>query len=109
MGSRAAAETLGVIRASVAALSLVVPGGNGTACAGSSEAGGEGDLLRQEADGWLDTLAESARLQAATAALIVQAAAGFTRASQALAPPAASPQEHTPPGRWPWSRRSRVC
>ncbi|MDQ0635845.1 hypothetical protein QFZ40_003754 [Arthrobacter pascens] len=93
MGSRAAAEALEVFRASVAALAEIVPGGRGSASAG--EGAGECDLLRQEADDWLDTLAESARLQAATAALVVHAAAGFTRATQAMAPPPASPQEHT--------------
>ena len=43
----------------------------------------------------LDGLAEVARLEARTAALKVRLAAGYGRAAQALAPPAASPRERT--------------
>ena len=51
--------------------------------------------MRDLADACLDGLAEVARLEARTAALKVRLAAEYVRAATALAPPAASPQEHT--------------
>ncbi len=78
-------EALEAIKASVAALALVIPG--------ADPAGqGEPDPLRHQSDGWLDTLAEAARLQAATAALVVHAAAGFADTTRAMASPNALPQ-----------------
>ena len=53
------------------------------------------DPLRDLADACLDGLAEVARLEARAAALKVRLAAEYVRAATALAPPAASPQEHT--------------
>ena len=53
------------------------------------------DPLRDLADGFLDGLAEVARLEARTAALKVQLAADYARAARFLVPPAASPQEQT--------------
>ncbi|WP_372494583.1 hypothetical protein [Pseudarthrobacter humi] len=80
-----AVEALEAIRASVAALALVIPGAVPTRQ-------GEPDPLRQQSDGWLDTLAEAARLQAATAALVVHAAAGFADTTRAMTFPNALPQ-----------------
>ena len=82
----AAADALEAIKASVGALSCLVPG------PGSTRAG-DGDPLRQEADDWLDSMAEAYRLQAATAAFVVHAAAGFTDTTRAMAAPNALPQE----------------
>ncbi|QHK19051.1 DUF222 domain-containing protein [Pseudarthrobacter psychrotolerans] len=85
MKGTTAVEALDAIKASVAALAVVIPG------AGS--AGQEDpDPLRHQLDGWLDTLAEAARLQAATAALVVHAAAGFADSTRAMASPNALPQ-----------------
>nr|WP_224049700.1 HNH endonuclease signature motif containing protein [Arthrobacter sp. NicSoilB4] len=53
------------------------------------------DPLRDLADACLGGLAEVAGLEARTAALKVRLAAEYVRASRALVPPAASPQEHT--------------
>ncbi|MEC5178741.1 HNH endonuclease signature motif containing protein [Arthrobacter sp. CG_A4] len=53
------------------------------------------DPLRDLADSCLDGLAETARLEARTAALKVRLAADYAQATRALASPAASPQEHT--------------
>ncbi|MDQ0635016.1 hypothetical protein QFZ40_002925 [Arthrobacter pascens] len=88
MEDRAAAEVLEAIKASVAALSVLVHRPPETISP-------DADPLRQQADVWLDILAEAARLQAKTAALTVRGAAGFNCAAQAIAPQAASPQEHT--------------
>ena len=84
----AAAEVLEAIKASVAALSVLVHRPPETISP-------DVDPLRQQADDWLYILAEAARLQAKTAALTVRGAAGFNCAAQAIAPSAASPQEHT--------------
>ncbi|MHA7221926.1 HNH endonuclease signature motif containing protein [Arthrobacter sp. RHLT1-20] len=54
----------------------------------------DADPLRDLADSCLDGLAEVARLEARTAALKVRLAADYVQATRALAPPAASPQEH---------------
>ncbi len=72
--------------ASMAALAVVVPG------AGSAAACGP-DPLRAQADGWLDSLQEACRLQAATAAFIVHAAAGFADAIRAVSPPDEQPHQ----------------
>ncbi|SDK89391.1 hypothetical protein SAMN04487916_1041, partial [Arthrobacter sp. ov407] len=55
----------------------------------------DADPLRKLADDCLDGFAEVARLEARTAALKVRLAADYVQATKALAPPAASPQEHT--------------
>ncbi|HEY9358015.1 MAG TPA: DUF222 domain-containing protein [Arthrobacter sp.] len=61
---------------------------------GAASAGeGNADPLRDQADAWLDTLAEAAKLQAAAAALVVHAAAGFTDTTRAMVSPDAPPQE----------------
>ena len=77
---------LEAVRASVAALAVVMP-------CGASAGEGNADLLRDQADAWLDTLAEACKLQAAAAALVVHAAAGFTDTTRAMASPDAPPQE----------------
>ncbi|MEO5321411.1 DUF222 domain-containing protein, partial [Arthrobacter sp. CC3] len=53
------------------------------------------DPLRELADDCLDALAELARQEARTAALKVRLTAEYLRAANALAPPAASPQQST--------------
>jgi hypothetical protein len=80
-----AVEALEVIKASVAALAEMIPGAGFTGP-------GDQDPLRQQSDGWLDSLAEAARLQAATAALVVHAAAGFADTTRTMASPNAMPQ-----------------
>ncbi|MDQ0679274.1 hypothetical protein QFZ30_002656 [Arthrobacter pascens] len=88
MENTAAVEVQEAIEASVAAVGAIVrrkgPGG-----------GSGVDLLRQQADDWLEILAEAARLQAKTAALVVRAAAGFAGTTRAMAAPEALPQERT--------------
>ncbi|MDQ0632204.1 hypothetical protein QFZ40_000113 [Arthrobacter pascens] len=80
---------LGAFEASVAALVSQVRRGTGnTVSAGP-------DPLREQADACLDGLARVARTEAQLAGLKVLLAAGFEQATQAMAPPAASPQEHT--------------
>jgi hypothetical protein len=54
---------------------------------------GNADPLQEQADAWLDTLAEACRLQAAAAALVVNAAAGFTATTRTMASPNALPHE----------------
>jgi hypothetical protein len=85
MKKTTAVEALEAIKASVAALAEVIPGAGFTGP-------GDPDPLRHQSDGWLDTLAEAARLQAATAALVVHAAAGFTGSTRAMASPNTLPQ-----------------
>ncbi|MDQ0680573.1 hypothetical protein QFZ30_003955 [Arthrobacter pascens] len=88
MENTAAVEVQEAIEASVAAVGVLVrrkgPGG-----------GSGVDLLRQQADDWLEVLAEGARLQAKSAALMVHAAAGFADTTRAMAAPEALPQERT--------------
>ncbi len=52
----------------------------------------DGDPLRREADGWLDTLALTTRINAQVAAVTVHAAAGYAGTAQALAAPDVSDQ-----------------
>jgi hypothetical protein len=85
MDRTTAVEAFEAIKASVAAFAAVIPGIGAT---GQVEL----DPLRHQSDGWLDTLAEAVRLQAATAALVVHAAAGFADTTRALASPNALPQ-----------------
>ncbi|AXJ11659.1 endonuclease [Arthrobacter sp. PM3] len=53
------------------------------------------DPLRDQADAYLDGLAEVARMEARLAGLKVHFAAGYADAAETLAAPARSPQEHT--------------
>ncbi|MGK3956730.1 hypothetical protein ACLKOZ_11110 [Arthrobacter sp. R4] len=77
---------LEALMASAAALAVVVPGpGSAAECVP--------DPLRAQADGWLDSLQEACRLQAATAAFIVHAAAGFADATRAMSPPDEQPHQ----------------
>ncbi|MEK0153905.1 HNH endonuclease signature motif containing protein [Arthrobacter oryzae] len=85
----AVVETMEAIGASVAALAGLVR--RGTGIPGVAGA----DLLRDRADACLDGMAELARMEAGMAALKVHLAAGYAETAVALAPPAASPQEHT--------------
>ena len=93
--------------AAVAALTAALDSANGrgadrigpsASCAGHIEPGAGplwDDPLRDLADACLDGLAEAARLEAGVAALKVRLAAEYVRAATALAPPAASAQDHT--------------
>jgi len=89
MEIRAAVETMEAIGASVAALAAVFS--RGIDHVGSASV----DPLRDRADACLDGMAELARMEAGMAALKVHLAAGYAETAAALAPPAASPQEHT--------------
>ena len=113
--AKAAVQTVEGVESSVAALAVFVreaagveagsgpltgagslAGGHSIAGADSldgSGAGPGGDPLRDQADAWLDALAEAARLEARVAALKVQAAAGFAAAEAALAAPDVSRPE----------------
>jgi hypothetical protein len=88
MENAAAVEVLEAIEASVAAVGVLV---RRTGSGGGSGA----DPLRDQADDWLDILAEAARLQAKTAALTVRAAAGFAETTRVMAAPEALPRERT--------------
>src|SRR5450830_1467562 len=78
------------LKQSAAALEELLDGPDGAA--GS---GGDADPLQVLADAFLDSLSEAARLEARTAALKVHLAAGYVHLAEALAGPAASPQECT--------------
>ena len=87
-------EAFEAIEASVAALAVIFREADAdaeSAVPWSSDA----DQLRQMADDCLDGLATVARAEAQLAGLKVLLAKGFEQATQAMAPPAASPQEHT--------------
>ncbi|CAI3798587.1 HNH endonuclease signature motif containing protein [Pseudarthrobacter sp. MM222] len=95
-------EALKEIAASVAALAaLAFPGGadsfdeSGTGPLGNDSAPGDANPLRDLADACLDGLGELARMDARSAALKVRLTADYAQAATALAPPAASPQDHT--------------
>ena len=87
MDGQAAVETVEGVESSVAVLAVFVREAAG---AGS---GSGADPLRDQADAWLDALAEAARLEARVAALKVQAAVGFASAEAAMASPDASRRE----------------
>ncbi|MFJ5699632.1 DUF222 domain-containing protein [Arthrobacter sp. NPDC093139] len=89
MESRAVAETLEAMEASLAALASFV--GHGAGTVSSTDA----DPLQDEADACLDGLAELAGMEARLAALKVHFAAGYADATSAIAAPASSPQERT--------------
>ena len=89
MERTAAGDALEAFEASIAVLvSHVRRGLGGSVSAGS-------DPLREQADACLDGLAESARVEAKLAALKVHLTTGYTDRAAAMAPPPASPQEHT--------------
>ncbi|CAI3795962.1 HNH endonuclease signature motif containing protein [Pseudarthrobacter sp. MM222] len=83
-------EALAAVAASIASLAAI-------ACPDTdrSDPLRDADPLRDLADACLDGLAELARVDARFAALKVRLAADYAQAAAALAPPAASPQEHT--------------
>ncbi|MET4588796.1 hypothetical protein ABIA70_000374 [Arthrobacter sp. 754] len=99
MGNRVAVEAAEAVCASAAALLAAVQGGTDSASvAGHTGFTGNADAarlagcaadnpLRREADGWLDTLALTARLNSQVAAVAVHAAAGYAGTAQALASP----------------------
>ncbi|MDQ0633396.1 hypothetical protein QFZ40_001305 [Arthrobacter pascens] len=94
MKNRAAVEAFEAIEASVAALAVIFREADADAesgVPGSSDA----DPLRQMADDCLDGLAAVARAEAQLAGLKVLLAKGLEQATQAMAPPPASSQEHT--------------
>ncbi|GAB13982.1 hypothetical protein ARGLB_051_01650 [Arthrobacter globiformis NBRC 12137] len=109
MDGKAAVVTMEGIESDVAGLAVVVRRAAGTgassgglagadplAGAGSltgSRAGLGADPLQDQADAWLDVLAEAARLEARVAALKAHAAAGFAGTVAAVAPPDASAPE----------------
>ena len=88
-------EAFAAVAASAAALAAFTGSGAERTDPPGADALRDADPLRDLADGCLDGLAEVARLEARTAALKVQLAADYARAARFLAPPAASPQEHT--------------
>ncbi|WP_104137497.1 HNH endonuclease signature motif containing protein [Arthrobacter sp. ZGTC131] len=89
MESRAVAETLEAINASLAALAEGAGRADGTLAPVGS------DPLQDQADGCLDGMAAVARVEAGIAALKVHFAAGYANAAAAIAAPAVSPQERT--------------
>jgi hypothetical protein len=89
MESRAVAETLEAMEASLAALRSFVDHGAGTVSSTDT------DPLQDEADACLDGLAELAGMDARLAALKVHFAAGYAHAAAAMVAPASSPQERT--------------
>ena len=93
-------EALAAVAASVAALAALTGPGQDLSDPSGIDPSRDADPrrddpLRDLADACLDGLAEVARLEARTAAVKVRLAAEYVRAATALAPPAASPQEHT--------------
>jgi hypothetical protein len=89
MKDSAVVETLEAISASAAAMAVAFrqrteyPGQDGA------------DPLREQADAFLDGLTGVAGMEAQLAAVRVHCAAGYAGTGAAMAPPAASPQEHT--------------
>jgi hypothetical protein len=88
MDSSAALETLEAISASAAALAV------GLRQRTDHPGQGGADPLREQADVFLDGLAEAARMEARMAALKVHLAAGYAITAAAMAPPAVSPQDN---------------
>lgn len=94
MERRAAVEVAEALAASASALVAALRG-TGSASAGTGRGDGDADPLRVLADDFIDGLAETSRIDAITSALRVHLAAGCSHAMEALAPPPASPLEHT--------------
>jgi hypothetical protein len=86
MESRGAVETM---KASMAVLCLLVNRSEGDSDSTSP------NPLRDEADACLEGLEETVRMEAMLSAWKVHFIAGFAEKSEALATPAASPQDHT--------------
>ncbi|QHK21555.1 DUF222 domain-containing protein [Pseudarthrobacter psychrotolerans] len=89
MDSRAAVATAEALSASFAELAVALRDETDSNCSRDA------DPLRRVADGFLDGLAETSRLDARSAALKVWLAAGYSAAAEALAGPSESPQDHT--------------
>ncbi|QDG65582.1 DUF222 domain-containing protein [Pseudarthrobacter sp. NIBRBAC000502772] len=89
MDSRAAVATAEALAVSFAELAVVLRDGTDSGCSGDA------DPMRRRADGFLDGLAEISRLDAKSAALKAWLAAGYNSAAEALAGPAASPEDNT--------------
>ncbi len=89
MENSAVVETLEAISASAAAMAVALR--QGTAHPGQDSA----DPLREQADAFLDGLTGVAGMEARLAAVKVHYAAGYAGTDAAMAPPAASRQEHT--------------
>ncbi|MGM9473679.1 DUF222 domain-containing protein [Pseudarthrobacter sp. YS3] len=90
MGRTAAIEAAEAVCASAAEVLAALKGGTDSAgFTGNADSAGcaDEDPLRREADGWLDTLALTTRINAQVAALTVHAAAGYADTAQALASP----------------------
>ena len=89
MERTAAEDALEAFEASIPVLLSHVRRGLGSSVSAGS------DPLREQADACLDGLAESARAEAMLAALKVHLSTGYADKAAAMAPPPASPQEHT--------------
>ncbi|MDQ0635700.1 hypothetical protein QFZ40_003609 [Arthrobacter pascens] len=89
MERTAAEDALEAFEASIPVLLSHVRRGLGSSISAVS------DPLREQADACLDGLAESARVEAMLAALKVHLSRGYADKATAMAPPPASPQEHT--------------
>ena len=89
MENEAVAGVLEAIAASATALADVVRRG----CQDPETAGA--DLMRDQADAYLDGLEQTAQWEAQLSAVKVHFAAGYVTTSDAMARPAKSPQEHT--------------
>ncbi|MGO4188362.1 DUF222 domain-containing protein [Pseudarthrobacter sp. TAF60_1] len=94
MERRAAVEAAEALVASATALVEALRG-TGTAAAAAQPGDRDADPLRAMADDFLGALAQASRIDAQVAAVRVHLAAGYSHAMEALAPPPASPQEHT--------------
>ncbi|MET3933973.1 DUF222 domain-containing protein [Arthrobacter sp. OAP107] len=97
MKENAVVEAVEAIGASVSTLAVLARRGTGRPVqVGPGDAGGAGDqsdLLQDQADAYLEGLAEVATLEAQVAALKVQFAAWLAAADAAMAPPAESPSD----------------
>jgi len=89
MEDRAVVETVEAMQTSLSALTVLVGRGAGKAASTGV------DPLRNQADACLDGMAEVRRMEAQLAALKVHFTAGYSSAAEAMAAPAASPQECT--------------
>jgi hypothetical protein len=93
-GAALSAETREALAAVAASAAVLAESLSGPELSGADTVR-DADPLRTRADACLDGLGEVARLEARTAALKARLTAEYARAAEALAPPAASPQECT--------------
>jgi hypothetical protein len=93
MESSAAVETMEAINASASSLAVFVDRAIGNVPLNGVEAPTGLDPLRDQADAYLDGLAELAKTEARLAALKVQLVAGYVNTEKAMTPPTASPQD----------------